>query len=101
MSAAHVIALILLATSGGAAYAASPDGPAGAMSCSGCHAMGKGVDSAVPRLNGRPAAEIATAMHDFQKGERAPTVMGRIAKGYSDAEIDALAQWFAAQKDAP
>jgi cytochrome subunit of sulfide dehydrogenase len=71
------------------------------MACSGCHAVAKGVDTAVPRLYGRPAAEIAAAMRDFQKGERAPTVMGRIAKGYTDAEIDALATWFAAQKDAP
>jgi cytochrome subunit of sulfide dehydrogenase len=99
VSAARWIGLLLIGLSAGAAEAASPDGPAGAMSCSGCHAMAKGIDSAVPRLHGRPAAEIATAMRDFQKGERAPTVMGRIAKGYSDAEIDALAQWFAAQKE--
>jgi len=99
VSAARVIGVILLTLSGGAAYAASPDGPAGAMSCSGCHAMSKSVDSAVPRLHGRPAADIAAAMRDFQKGERAPTVMGRIAKGYTDAEIDALAAWFAAQKE--
>ncbi len=99
MSAARVIGVILLATSGGVAHAASPDGPAGAMSCSGCHATSKSVDTAVPRLNGRPAAAIAAAMRDFQKGERSPTVMGRIAKGYSDAEIDALAAWFAAQKE--
>jgi cytochrome c553 len=99
VSTARWIGLLLIGLSAGAAHAASPDGPAGAMSCSGCHATSKSVDSAVPRLIGRPAAEIATAMRDFQKGERAPTVMGRIAKGYSDTEIDALAQWFAAQKE--
>jgi cytochrome c553 len=95
------IALVLIGLSSGAAHAASPDGPFGAMSCSGCHATLKSVDTPVPRLFGRPAAEIAAAMRDFQKGERAPTVMGRIAKGYTDPEIDALAAWFAAQKDAP
>lgn len=93
------IGLLLIGLSGGAAEAASPDGPLGAMSCSGCHAMARGVDSAVPRLTGRPAAEIAAAMRDFRRGERAPTVMGRIAKGYSDAEIDAIAAWFAALKE--
>ncbi|MBX3498993.1 MAG: cytochrome C [Alphaproteobacteria bacterium] len=92
--------LVLIGLSGGA-LAASPDGPFGAMSCSGCHAISTGVDTAVPRLFGRPAAEIAAAMRDFQKGERTPTVMGRIAKGYTDAEIDALAAWFAQHKDAP
>ena len=98
MRAGPCIGLVLIVLSGGAANAASPDGPFGAMSCSGCHALAKGVDTAVPRLVGRPAAEIAAAMRDFQKGERAPTVMGRIAKGYTDPEIDALAAWFAAQK---
>ncbi|MGE3649989.1 MAG: cytochrome c [Reyranellaceae bacterium] len=93
--------MLLLALSGGAAQAASPDGPAGAMSCSGCHASGKSVETAVPRLVGRPAAELAAAMRAFRKGEREPTVMGRIAKGFSDAEIDALAAFFAARKDAP
>jgi len=92
------IGLLLIGLSGGA-LAASPDGPFGAMSCSGCHAISKSVDTPVPRLTGRPAAEIAAAMRDFQKGERAPTVMGRIAKGYTDAEIDALAAWFAGQKE--
>jgi len=93
------IGLLLIGLSGGAAEAASPDGPFGAMSCSGCHATSRSVETAVPPLNGRPAADIAAAMRDFQKGERAPTVMGRIAKGYSDAEIEALAAWFSAQKE--
>jgi cytochrome c553 len=101
VSAARSIGLFLLAMSGGAAQAASPDGPPGAMSCSGCHAISRSVESAVPRLVGRPAAELAAALRDFKKGEREPTVMGRIARGFSDAEIDALAAFFAARKDAP
>jgi cytochrome c553 len=28
-----------------------------------------------------------------------PTVMGRIAKGFDDAQIDAIAAWFAAQQE--
>ena len=84
------IGLLLIGLSGGVAHAASLDGPFGAMSCSGSHALAKGVDTAGPRLSGRPAGGIAAA-----------TVMGRIAKGYTDPEIDALAAWFAAQKDAP
>jgi cytochrome c553 len=92
------IGLLLIGLSAGAAEAASPDGPFGAMSCSGCHAIARGVDTAVPRLFGRPAAELAAAMRDFQRGERAPTVMGRIAKGFSDAEMEAIVALVSAQK---
>jgi sulfide dehydrogenase cytochrome subunit len=69
--------------------------PASAPACSGCHAPVS--DGPVPSLIGRPAGEIATAMAAFRTGERAATVMDRIAKGYSDEEINAIAQWYAAQ----
>jgi cytochrome subunit of sulfide dehydrogenase len=50
-------------------------------------------DSAVPILNGRPAGEIVSAMEAFRQGGRPATVMDRIAKGFSDAEIAAIAEW--------
>jgi cytochrome c553 len=49
-------------------------------------------------LAGLPADHIAAQMRAFRDGRRPATVMHQIAKGYSDAEIDALAAWFAAQK---
>ncbi|MGL4962263.1 MAG: c-type cytochrome [Inquilinus sp.] len=67
--------------------------PSGAASCSGCHA-GAGP---VPSLEGRPAAEIAAAMAAFRSGERPATVMDRIAKGFTDDETRAIAEWLAAQ----
>jgi len=36
-------------------------------------------------------------MEAFRSGERPSTVMGRIAKGFSDDEIHAIAAWLAAQ----
>jgi cytochrome c553 len=33
----------------------------------------------------------------FRRGERSPTVMHQIAKGYDDAQIDRLAAYFASQ----
>ena len=72
--------------------------PAGAASCSGCHANNPRVDTAVPPLNGRPAADIAAAMVAFKSGQRPGTIMDRIAKGYSDEETQAIAAWYAAQK---
>jgi cytochrome c553 len=53
----------------------------------------------VPRLNGRNAGEIAAAMAAFKSGQRPATVMDRIAKGYTDDEIKAIAAWYASLKD--
>lgn len=81
----------------GAAFAA--DTPPGATSCTGCHPATQSVATPVPRLHGRDATQIVTAMTEFRAGKRPTTVMDRIAKGFSDDEIKAIAAWFAAQKD--
>lgn len=52
----------------------------------------------VPRLVGRPAADIIAAMQQFRTGDRPATVMDRIAKGFSDEEAAAIAAWYAGQK---
>lgn len=77
------------------AIAAEP--PPGASSCSGCHAASAKVDTPVPRILGRQPAEIIAAMQAFRSGERPSTVMGRIARGFSEDEIRAIAVWLAAQ----
>jgi len=81
-----------------AAAAASAEPPAGAASCSGCHPSSARVASPVPRLAGLDRAAIVRAMQEFRSGQRAGTVMDRIAKGFTDDEIQAIAAWFAAQK---
>ncbi len=73
--------------------------PPGASSCSGCHAASGSVQTPVPRLVGRPAGEIATAMQAFRTGAKPATVMVRIAKGFTEPEIAAIAAWYAAQKE--
>jgi len=75
--------------------AGAAEAPPGASSCSGCHAANAGVDSAIPRLVGRKADEIVAAMQAFRSGQRHATVMDQIAKGFSDAEIQAIATWYA------
>jgi cytochrome subunit of sulfide dehydrogenase len=52
----------------------------------------------VPPLNGRPAADIASQMIAFKAGQRPGTIMDRIAKGFSDDEIRAIAAWYESQK---
>ena len=81
-----------------AAVVASAEPPAGAASCSGCHPASPRVMSPVPRLAGVDRAAMVRAMQDFRSGQRAATVMDRIAKGFTDDEIQAIAAWFATQK---
>jgi cytochrome subunit of sulfide dehydrogenase len=47
----------------------------------------------VPRLVGLDAAAMVAAMHAFRGGTRPATVMDRIAKGFNDDEIKAIATW--------
>lgn len=90
------LALVLLGPTGAARAA---DAPPGASSCSGCHPAGRGVDSTMSRLVGRNPADIVTAMQAFKSGQLPATVMDRIAKGFSDDEVKAIAAWYGAQKD--
>ena len=81
------------------ACAALPEPPpAGAAACSGCHAASAKVDTPVPRIAGADAAAIVKAMQEFRAGQRPATVMDRIAKGFTDEEVQAIAKWYSAQK---
>ncbi len=73
--------------------------PAGAAACSGCHPISQWAGTPFTRLVGRNPADIVTAMQEFREGKRPGTVMDRIAKGFTDDEIGAIAKWYAAQKD--
>lgn len=67
--------------------------------CAICHGTdGRAVTRDVPPLAGAPRDQIAAQLRAFRDGSRPATVMHQIAKGYTDAQIDALAAWYAAQK---
>ena len=84
-------ALAALALCLSAPGALAQTAPPGALACGGCH----GAAGAVPPLRGRGAAEITAAMQAFRAGSRPATVMDRIAKGFSDEETRAIADWWA------
>lgn len=71
-----------------------------AATCANCHGTnGKVVEgSSVLGLAGMPADYITAQMKAFKTGARPATVMHQLAKGFSDAQIDQLASYFAAQK---
>jgi len=51
--------------------------------------------SQIPRLAGRDRAELVRQLTAFKQGTLRATVMDQIAKGYSDEELAALADYFA------
>ena len=69
--------------------------PPGAVACGGCHATG-GSGDGISDLKGLKSTDIASAMLDYKAGARAPTIMNRIAKGFSESEIKAIADWLEA-----
>jgi cytochrome subunit of sulfide dehydrogenase len=81
-----------------AAVVASAEPPPGAAACSGCHPASTRVTSPVPRLIGLDRTAIVRAMQDFRSGTRGGTVMDRIAKGFTEAEVQAIAAWYATQR---
>ncbi len=92
------VAALPLAMIAPAVAAGLADAPPGAMSCSGCHPTSR-IQTTVPRLTGRNPADIVAAMQAFKVGQRPSTVMERIAKGFSEDEVKAVAAWYGAQKD--
>lgn len=69
--------------------------PLVAEGCIGCHGPNGAGAGAVPGLAGRDRAELVALMAAFRANERPATIMGRIARGYTEAEIAAAADHFA------
>ncbi|MFN3449048.1 MAG: c-type cytochrome [Roseococcus sp.] len=92
--AASVFTLGLLAAA--PALAQAPDAALLAGACQGCHgAAGEGGHGIPSIKQQQTRAEFVAAMRAFRANERPNTVMGRITRGYTDAEIAALAAHFA------
>ncbi len=67
-------------------------------SCAACHGTDGNSPGAIPSINGKSSTFIARSLIEFRDGKRPSTVMGRHAKGYSDKEIQLIANHFASLK---
>ncbi len=82
-----------------AALAAPPSPAMLSNACAGCHGThGGSAGPSMPSLAGQSKEAIVGAMQKFKSGERPATVMGRLAKGYSDADFAAMGEFFSKQK---
>ncbi|MBN2866381.1 MAG: cytochrome c4 [Thiotrichales bacterium] len=70
-----------------------------ANTCAGCHGPnGVSHGPATPSIAGMSADYFKESMLAYKEGTRPSTIMMRIAKGYSEAEIAQMATYFSAQK---
>jgi cytochrome subunit of sulfide dehydrogenase len=98
--AAAALTLATVATTSFAQDAQALNLRALAATCANCHGtQGQAVPNAtVPGLAGLPASYVVEQMKAFKAGTRPATVMHQISKGYSDAQIESIAAYYAAQK---
>lgn len=102
-AAAAVVPLAALAQQP-AAPAAAPAAPkaVNVSMCTGCHTI-PGYQASFPRvyrvpmISGQSAKYLEAALHAYRKGDRNHPTMRAIAMGLDDAEIAALAAYYAAR----
>jgi cytochrome subunit of sulfide dehydrogenase len=88
-------AAILLVALGEAASAAARQPAALADACASCHGTDGRSQGAIPSLAGMPAQDFVARMAAFRAGGGGATIMDRIAPGFTPAEIERLADYFA------
>lgn len=98
--AAAVAALSLLA---GLAQAQSGEANAArylAANCANCHGTTGTAQGATPSLAGRQKDYIVEQVKAFRDGKRPATIMHQLSKGYTDQQIELIADYFSRQTPA-
>lgn len=93
-------AAAVVATGAAAQGAADLQQRALAATCANCHGTdGRAVaGERMEPLAGLPKDYLIAQMQAFRDGKRPATVMHQLAKGYSDAQIEQIATYFAARR---
>jgi len=73
-----------------------------AATCFTCHGNeGRSVGGVPPALAGQDKGYLLQAMKDFQSGKRPATIMHQHAKGYTDPQLELIADYFSKVKAGP
>lgn len=95
---ASVVATSLLAALPAAAQTAPPDNTRYvAANCANCHGTFGRSSGAMPSLAGLQKPYFVEQMRLFREGKRQATIMHQIAKGYTEQQVEQLADHFARQ----
>jgi cytochrome c553 len=98
----HAAAAAVLAAT--AALAQAQDANLGrnlAATCANCHGTNGHARGDMKPLAGQSADKIVALVADFKSGAMPSTIMGQIAKGYTDEQVRLIAAFFAAQPARP
>lgn len=68
-----------------------------AATCANCHGTNGHARGDMKPLAGMSADKLLAALADFKSGAQPSTIMGQIAKGYTDEQARLIASFFAAQ----
>jgi len=67
--------------------------------CAGCHGTyGASNGPSIPTLSGMSSTYLIETMQGYKSGDIPSTIMGRLAKGYSDEEFTLMGVYFSKQK---
>jgi sulfide dehydrogenase cytochrome subunit len=67
--------------------------------CVACHGPnGTSMGPSIPSLGGMSATYIIEMMEGYASGDIPSTIMGRLAKGYNEKEIEQMGQYFSSQE---
>ena len=76
---------------------AAPSAEAIAGNCVVCHGPKEAGQLEIPKLDAYPARKMVEMLTGFKADQKEATIMNRIAKAFSDEQIQALAAYFAAR----
>lgn len=65
--------------------------------CNGCHGTDAASPGSMPGFSNKKADAIKKALMEYKAGTKEATIMNRIVKAYSDADLAAMAAYFAAK----
>lgn len=65
--------------------------------CVTCHGPDGNGAKKIPKLKGLKVSDIVESMKGFSSGEESATIMQHHAKGYTDEEINLMANYFASK----
>ena len=71
-----------------------------AATCANCHGTNGVSQGGTDSLAGVSKDELVRKMQEYRAGTKPGTIMPQLAKGYTDAQIELIAGWFATQKAA-
>jgi sulfide dehydrogenase cytochrome subunit len=95
------LCLVALPAAAADAPAPAPPSPAAVVNminnCYSCHGTDGRSPGNIPSLTGKNTEQALLMLKEFKSGRLPATVMTRHAKGYTDAELEALANYIGTQ----